>query len=206
METSIGQGVRSTSESQDIIDVDEIEEIREVERPREGRALQDVHKLAKRPRKWPCEGILVTFPEGANHHTSYPFGIHGERSVPWNYHSIDDVFYLQAKLCQKRSSTEGGVCENCQKLTSSTLFSGIMDRIRHGTHENVPLVYHGVRALITISRRKTDQIEQLRMSKLNDSRKLLVKAGALEDHKQWVLAVASGRVERVASLVQAGPA
>ena len=42
------------------------------------------------------------------------------------------------------------------------------------------------------------------MSKLNDSRKLLVKAGALDDHKQWVLAVASGRVDRVASLVQAG--
>ncbi|KAH9177426.1 hypothetical protein EDB89DRAFT_1845132, partial [Lactarius sanguifluus] len=42
------------------------------------------------------------------------------------------------------------------------------------------------------------------MSKLNDSRKLLVKAGALEDHKQWILAIASGRVDRVASLVQAG--
>jgi hypothetical protein len=28
--------------------------------------------------------------------------------------------------------------------------------------------------------------------------------GALEDHKQWVLAVASGRVDRVALLVQAG--
>ncbi|KAH9960237.1 hypothetical protein BGW80DRAFT_1136508, partial [Lactifluus volemus] len=40
--------------------------------------------------------------------------------------------------------------------------------------------------------------------KLNDSRKLLGKMGALEDHKQWVLAVASGRVDRVASLVQAG--
>ncbi|KAH9160972.1 hypothetical protein EDB89DRAFT_1862008 [Lactarius sanguifluus] len=42
------------------------------------------------------------------------------------------------------------------------------------------------------------------MSKLNDSRKLLVKVGALEDHKQWIMAIASGRVDRVASLVQAG--
>ncbi|KAH8991639.1 hypothetical protein EDB86DRAFT_2806500, partial [Lactarius hatsudake] len=42
------------------------------------------------------------------------------------------------------------------------------------------------------------------MSKLNDSRKLLMKVGALEDHKQWILAIASGRVDRVASLVQAG--
>jgi hypothetical protein len=204
METCIGQGVGNTTESQDIIDVDEIEEIEIVEGQGKRRAVQDVHKPAKQPRKWPCEGISLAFPEGANHHTSYPFGIHSERSIPWDYRSIDDAFYLQAKSCQKTSYTEGGVCGNCQKLTSSALFVGIKDRIQHGTHENVALMYHGVGALITIARRKTDQIEQLRMSKLNDSRKLLVKAGALEDHKQWVLAVASGRVERVASLVQAG--
>jgi hypothetical protein len=72
-----------------------------------------------------------------------------------------------------------------------------------GTHENVPLVYHGIGGLMTIVRRKTDQIAQLRMSKLNDSRKLLAKAGVLEDHKQLILAIASGRVERVAPLVQA---
>ena len=30
------------------------------------------------------------------------------------------------------------------------------------------------------------------------------KVAVLEDHKQWILAVASGRVDHVASLVQAG--
>ena len=49
-----------------------------------------------------------------------------------------------------------------------------------------------------------DQIEQLCMLKLNGSHKLLVKVGALDEHKQWVLAVASGQVEHVAPLVQAG--
>ena len=37
-----------------------------------------------------------------------------------------------------------------------------------------------------------DQLNQLQLSKLNNSQKLLVKAGALEDHKQWILAIASG--------------
>jgi hypothetical protein len=210
--------VENVTENQDIIDVDEMEDVLDVPRVVEHKGDQEgeqqvgerramirgAHKPAKQPRKWQCEGVLVTFPEGTNHHRSYPFGLHGERSIPWNYRSIDDAFYLQAKSCQKISYTEGGTCGNCQKLTSSTLFSGIMDRIRHGTHENVQLMYHGVGALITIARRKTDQIEQLRMSKLNDSRKLLAKAGALDDHKQWILAIASGRVDRVASLVQAG--
>jgi len=141
-------------------------------------------KQVHKPKRWPCEGILVTFPEGRNHHTSYPFGIHSKRDVPWNYRSIGDKFYLQAKACQKWPSLEGGVCINCQKLTSSTLYTGIMDRIRVGAHENIPLMYHGTGALMTIVRRKTEQIEQLRMSKLNDDRKLLVKAKTLEDQKQ----------------------
>jgi hypothetical protein len=129
--------------------------------------------------------------------------MHSERSMPWNYKSIDDRFYIQAKSCQKQSSEAGRPCEDCAKLTSSTLYTGIMDRIKYGSHENIPLVYHGVGGLMTIVRRKIDMVAQLRMSKLNDSRKLLVKAGTLEDHKQLLLAIASGRVERVAPLVQA---
>ncbi|KAF8274383.1 hypothetical protein EI94DRAFT_1768655 [Lactarius quietus] len=53
-------------------------------------------------------------------------------------------------------------------------------------------MYHGVGALITIVHQKTDQIDQLHMSKLNGSRKLLAKVGTLDEHKQWVLAIASG--------------
>lgn len=166
------------------------------------RRVIDIDKPVKK--LWPCEGFLVKFPEETNHHVSYPFGLHNDRSIPWNYRSIDDEFYVQAKSCQKVSYKVGEACRNCQRLTSSTLFSGIMDRIKFGAHENIPLIYHGVGGLIAIARRKTDQIVQLRMSKLNDSRKLLTKASTLEDHKQWILAIASGRVDRVASLVQAG--
>ncbi|KAN0131279.1 hypothetical protein V8E53_010983 [Lactarius tabidus] len=53
-----------------------------------------------------------------------------------------------------------------------------MERIKDSTHENTPLMYQG--------------IVQLCMSKLNDS--------TLEDHKQWILAIASGWVKHVASL------
>ena len=193
--------------NQEIFDVDNLvdddDEI-EVLKVAKGVGQQVSKKNLKRRANWPCEGILITFPEGTNHHSSYPFGIHNVHVVPWNYHSIDDKFYLQAKSCQKSSSMAGGVCKNCQELTSSTLYTGIMNRIKFGAHENIPLAYHGVGGLMAVARRKTDQNEQLRMSKLNDSRKLLVKASTLEDHKQWVLAIASGKVDRVASLVQAG--
>ena len=157
----------------------------------------------KTRKKWPCKGLLVVFPDGKNHHTSYPFGMHRERSMPWNYKSIDDTFYIQAKSCQDWSSEAGRACADCEKLTSTTFYIGIMERIQRGAHENILLVYHGVGGLITIVRQKIDVVAQLRMSKLNDSRKLLVKAVTLEDHKQLVLAISSRRVECVAPLIQA---
>jgi hypothetical protein len=158
---------------------------------------------SRSPRKCTCKGIFVDFPDGKDEHTSYPFGLHKERTLPWNYQSIDDSFYIQAKSCQKWSSEVGKACQECQKLTSSTVYTGVIHRILNGTHENVPLVYHGIGGLMAIVRHKTDLVAQLRMSKLNDSRKLLAKASVLEDHKQLILAIASGRVERVAPLVQA---
>jgi hypothetical protein len=85
----------------------------------------------------------------------------------------------------------GRVCKNCQELTSSTLYAGIMNRIKFGTNENIPLAYHGVGGLMAVTWWKMDQNKQLRMLKLNDSQKLLVKASTLEDHKQWVLAITS---------------
>jgi hypothetical protein len=167
---------------------------------------KQVHELNSVPTsaKLPCKGVCITFPKGMNQHTLYPFGIHSEHDVPWNYRSIDDKFYLQAKSCQKLSLLEEGVCKNCQRLTSSSLYARIMHRITFGVHKSTPLVYHGIGALMAIAQQKTDQIEQLCMLKLNDSQKLLVKASTLEDHKQWILAIASGWVDHMASLVQGG--
>ncbi|KAJ7498368.1 hypothetical protein B0H11DRAFT_1909401 [Mycena galericulata] len=51
--------------------------------------------------------------------------------------------------------------------------------------------------------KKIDQTRSLKLTKLNVVRKLLGKMAALDDHKQFVMAIASGRVERVAQLVQA---
>lgn len=43
------------------------------------------HTSTQRAHKWPCNGLPVTFPDGKDQHTSYPFSIHSEHSVPWDY-------------------------------------------------------------------------------------------------------------------------
>jgi hypothetical protein len=151
-----------------------------------------------------CGGNLVLFPPGKSQHTSYPFGLHDRLVIPWDYHSINNKFFLQAKTCMKHLVKDGQVCNACKVLKSTALYDGIMHWIKHGVHENTPLHYHGIGGLITTAQRKNEQVQHLRMTKLNNSRKLLGKVAALEDHKQWILAIASGRVNHVALLVQAG--
>ena len=53
-------------------------------------------------------------------------------------------------------------------------------------------MYHPIGGLVEIVRRKVNHINQLQLTMLNQTRKLIGKAAALDDHKQWILAVASG--------------
>jgi hypothetical protein len=152
----------------------------------------------------PCCGIRVIFPPGQNEHVAYPFALHSELSVPWNYHSVDNQFFLQSKSCARSSVQAGNFCAECRGIRSNVIYMGIIKRIEYGMNENTRFAYQPIGGLINLLRRKAGQVRALRLTKLNDNRKFLGKAAALEDHKQWIMAVASGRVDRVASLVQAG--
>lgn len=61
-----------------------------------------------------------------------------------------------------------------QKLTSSRLYIGVMPRIQFGISENTPYLYYEVGDLMAIAKRKQQQVDELRMAGLNDSRKLRV--------------------------------
>lgn len=67
---------------------------------------------------------------------------------------------------------------------------------------NPNLVYHSIGGLVTLVRRKQGEVKALRLRKLNDACKLAGKAVAIDDMKRWVMAVGSGRVERVDRLVR----
>jgi hypothetical protein len=81
-------------------------------------------------------------------------------------------------------------------------FEGILDQIQFGIHVNTSLDYQPIGGLVQVVRRKSERLEKLHLTKLNDDRTLARRTASLADHKQWVLAVASGWVDRVASLVQ----
>jgi hypothetical protein len=46
-----------------------------------------------------------------------------------------------------------------------------MARIQFGVNENTPYLYYGIGDLMAIAKRKQQQVDELRMAGLNDSRK-----------------------------------
>ncbi|KAJ7744880.1 hypothetical protein B0H16DRAFT_1321924 [Mycena metata] len=151
----------------------------------------------------PCKGLQLVFPLGQNHHVVYPFGLHSHRSLPWDYYSEGDHFYLRSTTCSKTTSADSVICSKCEKIRTNDIFKNIVDRITHGVNENTPLMYYPIGGLVTKIRRKNDQIQVLRLTKHNDTQKLASQTTALDRHKEFMMAVASGEVKRMAPLVTA---
>lgn len=149
------------------------------------------------PESTACVGIHLAFPPGKDHHTSYPFGLHSSRIIPWNYRSVEDCFYLQSTCCSQLAQPSGDdsqyrACRACEKIQSNDEFESISERIRFGVHVNMPLAYQPIGGLVKLVRKKTEELEGMHLTKLNDNRTLARQAASLADHKQWILAVASG--------------
>ncbi len=150
-----------------------------------------------------CCGIKITFPAGSSPHSSYPYGIHDQLGDPWNYAVSGSLMVLRAKRCSDTSRRlhTSGRCERCEMLSENANLQGVIRRLETGVHENTNLMYHSIGGLVTLVRRKAVQVKALRFQRLNDVKKLAGKAVALDDMKRWVMAVGSGKVERVDRLV-----
>jgi hypothetical protein len=70
-----------------------------------------------------------------------------------------------------------------------------------GVHKNNHLAYHSIGGLVTLVRWKHGELKALWLRKLNDARKLAGKVVAMDNLKQWVMAVGSRKVECVNQLV-----
>ncbi|KAJ7155332.1 hypothetical protein C8R46DRAFT_1196801 [Mycena filopes] len=151
----------------------------------------------------PCSGLILGFPSGRSHHTDYPFGLHQQYALTWDYYSKRDQFFVQSHSCIQAMVVPGKACRPCDGIMRNDIFRGVVQRIMHGYLENIPLIYLPIAALMDVARKKTEQCRGLKLTKLNIVRKLAGKMNALDEHKQLVMAVASGKVQRVAQLVQA---
>ena len=75
-----------------------------------------------------------------------------------------------------------------------------------GVKDNTPYPYQPHAGMVEIVHRRNTEARGLRLGQLNNMRKLSGKMEVIEDHKEWIMAVASGRVDRVPACPRGGAA
>ena len=164
-----GSQVRTTAINPTPIDVDALQTIEPVE-------VVDVEPASKssNPKRIecasaPCTGIIVKMPPGKSAHSAYLFGLHDEFGDPWDYSVAGGQLTLHARGCRKKPRPGQDKCAECNGLSQNTTLQGVLDHIEFGVHENSRLAYHGVGGLVKMIRKRTGQVNSLRLQKLNDS-------------------------------------
>ncbi|KAJ7191493.1 hypothetical protein GGX14DRAFT_381107, partial [Mycena pura] len=113
------------------------------------------------------------------------------------------VLSLTVHSCTGKQRSGRKNCTPCADLKHNSILKGIITRSEEGVHENANLEYYSPAALVEIARQKSQQIQGLRLGVLNSSRVLLTQAGAMSDYKRFVVAIGSGKVQRVDRVVHA---
>ncbi|KAJ7716441.1 hypothetical protein B0H16DRAFT_1339048, partial [Mycena metata] len=153
-----------------------------------------------------CTGIRLIFPPGENQHVSYPFGLHAKLTLPWNYYSEGEHFFLRATTCRKHvPGSTPALCRSCRNLDErDEVLREIRWRIVHGIDENTPLLYFPIGGLLARIRKKNTQLDTMRVTRLSDTRMLAGKIAELDLHKQFMMAIAETDERRISQLVRAG--
>ncbi|KAJ7219677.1 hypothetical protein B0H12DRAFT_1078592 [Mycena haematopus] len=77
----------------------------------------------------PCGGLQIRFPPGRSPHLYYPFGLHQQYELPWNYYSHHDQFFIQSPSCLRSLVAPDRGCSRCEGLLIHDVLRGIIQHI-----------------------------------------------------------------------------
>lgn len=97
-----------------------------------------------------------------------------------------------------------GRCKQCDDLGHNEYLKEVIARFTKGTHENTPLAYHGLGGLIEIAYRRKKENNLLRLSHLNDLKKLVGREGTIDTQKQLLLAISSQHIPHINHVLHVG--
>ncbi|KAJ7064061.1 hypothetical protein C8F01DRAFT_1022169, partial [Mycena amicta] len=150
-----------------------------------------------------CAGFVFSAPPGKHAATEYPFALHATQNLPWSYSSnTDGTLTLRSVKCGGTCITGRTNCSACASLPRETPLAGILERTEQGVKAHSSLPYHPIAGLNEIIKRQDRTIADFRLGRFNLSRRIATQSAALDDHKRFVRAIASGKFENVARLVR----
>ena len=149
-----------------------------------------------------CQGYMLTFPNGKTPNAHYPFVLHDHYELPWISQVHVDHMVLVSKSCQEWATNAYGSCVECKALESHPILEGIRHRIKEGVKSHTPYHYHSHASLASLARQSMKALDVMHVWHLTLNRKLANKLQVLDKHQQFLLAIGSGKVERVDRLVR----
>ncbi|KAJ7706534.1 hypothetical protein B0H16DRAFT_1439225 [Mycena metata] len=160
--------------------------------------------VSRRSKKSPsCGGYIFPFKANQTASSDYPFQMHDTLSLPWNYSGNNDgVLTLRSINCAKICQGGRSNCSECANLPRNPILEGILQRTADGIPESANYAFNPISGLIEHLHRKNGQIKQLRLRGLNAVKRIAAQARSLTDHKRFVRAIGSGKVENVDRLVR----
>lgn len=124
---------------------------------------------------------------GQSPNSAYPFKLHDDMDIPWDCSIKNGRLTLFSRRCEDEVDGTEGACRACLSLPRNNIWK-----------------YYGIGGLQKLLGLKNKRIEWYRLRSLNHARTLATKIRALDDHKRFLAAVASKRVERVDRIVRLG--
>ncbi|KAJ7306878.1 hypothetical protein DFH08DRAFT_944693 [Mycena albidolilacea] len=164
----------------------------------------DATPASRRPKKLPpCGGYIFPFKADQTASSDYPFRLHDTSSPPWEYSGNNDgVLTLRSINCVKLCKEGRSNCRACADLPKHPTLQGILQRAEEGIPESANYAFNPISGLIEHLRRKNGQIKQLRMRGFNAVKRIAAQTRSLTDHKRFVRAIGSRKVENVDRLVR----
>ncbi|KAH9024681.1 hypothetical protein EDB85DRAFT_1870012 [Lactarius pseudohatsudake] len=144
-----------------------------------------------------CRQHTVSFTPGQTAIGTYPFLLHTEEHTPWEFSSRCSSLLLRARKCEDQNLDENGLCKPCQALLTNERFRKVLGRVQDGVNGHTPYKYHGLASLAEIARKREHTIEMFRLRRINDTKKLVGREGAIGLHRQVLLAMSTGKVPRL---------
>ncbi|KAJ7790981.1 hypothetical protein B0H14DRAFT_2625508 [Mycena olivaceomarginata] len=104
-----------------------------------------------------------------------------------------------SRSCEKDVDDGDETCMRCEDIATSAHFQTVQHHILNPPKAKTNLAYYSTNGLVKKVREGQRSVRALRLVRINDGKKIASRTRALALHKQWVAAVASGKVLRANS-------
>ncbi|GJJ15796.1 hypothetical protein Clacol_010074 [Clathrus columnatus] len=138
-------------------------------------------------------------PKQDNHIPCHAFKLHTYMSLPWSIEIVGEELFPRAEDCLEFCYADP--CINCSALKANTILCGILQHISIEAKEHTPHKWLSHAQLEEKMDRVGRQLNTLKLHALNTGRRLARRTTVLDDHKRFVLSIATGKIQNLQWLV-----